>query len=143
MISGTSSRDRRDDDLHPGARGHRLQRGLHLREHFRHRHRLERHRHAAGFDPRQVEHLVDQPQQVLAALEHLLDALAMALGQRLLLVALQQLREAEDRVERRAQLVAHRGQELALGGVRGLGQRARLAQLVLARPWLRSRPRWS
>ena len=49
----------------------------------------------------------------------------LALGERRLLVALQQLREAEDGVERRAQLVAHRGQELALGRARGLGEGAR------------------
>src|SRR6185503_14686054 len=83
-------------------------------------------------DARQVEDLVDQVQEVLAALDHVVDALAVPLRQRLALVALQQLGKAENRVERRAQLVAHRRQELALGRVRGLGGVVGATQLVLA-----------
>ena len=62
--------------------------------------------------------------------EDLVDALLVALGERLLLVALEQLREPQDGVERRAELVAHRRQELALGGARRFRRGARLAQLL-------------
>ena len=46
-------------------------------------------------------------------------------------VALQQLGVADDAVERRPQLVAHVGEELALGPRRGFGRLLRLPQLVL------------
>src|SRR5205814_10635810 len=72
----------------------------------------------AGLDLREVEDVVDQRQQVLPAL---LDGRqAAGLLGREVAVPLQQLRIAEDRVERRAQLVAHAGQELALRAA-GLG----------------------
>ena len=48
----------------------------------------------------------------------MVDAVGRAGGQRL---QLQQLAEAQDRVERRAQLVAHARQEVALGAVGPLG----------------------
>ena len=47
-------------------------------------------------------------------------------------IALQQLRIADHAVERRAQLVAHVGQELALGARRRFGGVLRPAQLVVA-----------
>ena len=53
-------------------------------------------------------------------------ALPLAQGIRELLA--EQLGEAEDRVERRPQLVAHAREELALGLRRVLGGRARLAR---------------
>ena len=59
-------------------------------------------------------------EQVAPALEDVLDALALLAAASS--VELEQLREAEDGVQRRAQLVAHAGQELALGPVRPLGQ---------------------
>ena len=43
----------------------------------------------------------------------------------------QQLGESQDAVHRRADLVAHRRQELALGAVAGFGRLFRLPQLVL------------
>ena len=46
-------------------------------------------------------------------------------------VALQELRVTDDAVERRAQLVAHIGEELALGARRGFGRFLRQPQLVL------------
>ena len=48
------------------------------------------------------------------------------------LVELEQLREAEDRVHRRAQLVADAGEELALRAVRALGLLLRAAQVARA-----------
>ena len=50
--------------------------------------------------------------------QDVVDALGLLLGQ---VVELEQLPEPEDRVERGTQLVAHAGQELALGGVRPVG----------------------
>ena len=94
-------------------------------------HRLERHRQPARLDPRDVEHLVDQRQQVAAGPEDVLDALALV---GVAAAHLEDLAEAEDGVQGRAQLVAHPRQELALGAVGGLGARPRRAG---ARP-----PRW-
>ena len=74
-----------------------------------------------GLDLRQVENVVDQLEQVLAAGADRADVVA-ALGLVAVVgVADEQLGEAEDAVERRANLVAHVGQELALGAVGGLG----------------------
>ncbi len=57
---------------------------------------------------------------MLAPIEDLGDALGVPRRERLLLVALQELREAEDRVERRAELVAHRREEIDFRRVRDL-----------------------
>ena len=54
-------------------------------------HRLHRQRQVPGFDARDVEHFVDQRQQVLAAAQDLRDALLPIVGQ---IVELEQLREA-------------------------------------------------
>ena len=78
----------------------------------------------ARLDPRDVEHLVDQLEQVVAGAQDALHA-----GARLGIepLELEQLPEPEDRVERGAQLVAHAREELALGVVRPLSLLARLA----------------
>ena len=95
--------------------------------------RLLREREPPGLDARDVEDLVDQLQQVPAALEDLLHALAVgsAVG-----LHLEELPEAEDRVERRPQLVAHAREELTLrlvGAVRlGLGLRELVGALAHA-----------
>ena len=80
-------------------------------------HRLHRQRQVPRLDARDVEHLVDQRQQVRAAAQDLRDALLAIVGQ---IVELEQLGEAEDRVERRPQVVAHVRQERALRAVRAL-----------------------
>src|SRR5512135_2111176 len=67
---------------------------------------------------------------MLAALQDLIDALAMARRKRLLLVALEELREPQDGIERRAELVAHRGQKFALRGASRLGGALRFAELA-------------
>src|ERR1700694_3353040 len=53
------------------------------------------------------------------------------------LVHLEELREAEDRGERRAQFVAHLGEGVGLGAVRSFGLRPSSADLVLRRLALR------
>ncbi|MGA2927413.1 MAG: hypothetical protein ABSG43_15740 [Solirubrobacteraceae bacterium] len=90
------------------------------------RDRLNGDRHLAGLDPGEVEHLVDQREQLVAGLEDLSDVLALARRESFYL---QHLAKADDRVQRRAQLVAHPCQELALGAVRALRPRGRLEQL--------------
>ena len=60
-------------------------------------------------DPGDVEHLVDQLEEVGAALDDLPDALLLGRRQ---VAHLEHLGEPENRVERRAQLVADARQEL-------------------------------
>src|SRR5439155_6133596 len=77
----------------------------------------DRERDAARLDPRDVQHLVDEIQQVAPTLQDLLDALALFLVEG---AEIKELAEAEDGVERCTELVAHPRQELALGAVRPL-----------------------
>ena len=81
-------------------------------------HRFEVELHVAGLDAGDVEHLVDEVEQVPAPLEDLFDAGALRGRQ---VFEVEQLAEAQDGVERRAQLMAHAGKELALGAVRLFG----------------------
>jgi hypothetical protein len=94
-------------------------------------HRLDGELLPPGLDAGDVEHLVDQRQQVLAGRQDVLHRLVPA---RLELGALQQLGEAQDAVQRRAQLVAHAAQELALGDVRALGLLAGRVRLGVGLP---------
>ncbi len=69
----------------------------------------------ARLDLAEVEHVVDKAEQMAAAGVDVLQALLLLLGAHLARqVVLEDLAEAEDGVERRTQLVAHVGQELAL-----------------------------
>ena len=77
----------------------------------------------AGPDARQVEQIVDQIEQVAAAARYCSQRLpAIRVGQRPLA---HELSVSEDCVQRRAQLVAHVGEELILGAARGFFLRAR------------------
>src|SRR5512144_214004 len=82
------------------------------------------------FDLRKIEDAVDQPQQVLAGSLDLLQIadghIVAAIGR----VLDQDLAVADDGVERRAQLVAHIGEESRLRARGGLGFGARLLRLV-------------
>ena len=89
---------------------------LHAREHLRQRARLPGDPHLARLQLGQVQDVVDQAQEVVGAATDVADP-------RLLLLAIdigpaQQLGVADDRVHRRAELVAHVGEELALVPVR-------------------------
>ncbi len=79
-------------------------------------------RDRAGFDLGQVEDVVDQPEQVGARVVDGVGELDLLVGQIALGVLGQQLRQDQQAVQRRAQLVAHVGQELGLvlGGQRQL-----------------------
>ena len=83
---------------------------------------LEVEHHASGLDPRHVENVVDDAEQVGAALVDVA-AILLVLGRAELAehARLHDLREADDGVERRAELVADIGQELRLGAVGVLG----------------------
>ena len=66
---------------------------------------------------------------MLAPLHDLFDPLAVTVRQGLFLVALEELRETEDGIERSAKLMAHQREEIALGAAPRLGRQPRLAQL--------------
>ena len=68
----------------------------------------------AALDAGNVEHLVDEAQQVPAPFEDVRDLLALAVCWH---IQFQELPEAQNRVERRAQFMAHAREELALGAV--------------------------
>src|SRR5207244_13648795 len=87
--------------------------------------RLDRDRAAvrlrlAPLKVRDVKQVIDQRQQVLSVLGNDVHVLTLVTGQNPAVTFKQQLREAEDRVQRRSQLVAHVGEELALVLVRAL-----------------------
>ena len=98
--------------------------------HLGQRHRLVGQRELARLDEGQVQHFVDQLQQVPAGLEDLLDV-ALLRRRRRRRARLQQLREPQDGVERRAQLVAHAGEEIRFGVIGLLGGGHGLFQLGL------------
>src|SRR5205823_13543979 len=82
-------------------------------------------------DLRQIEDVVDQPEQEAAGALDLLqvaDAVLVALG---FGVLLEKLAVADDRIERRAQLVAHVGEEGRFGTAHCLRLVARRAQRLL------------
>ena len=80
----------------------------------------------AGFDLGEIEHLVDEAEQVLAGAVHALERLGGFFRAEARRVGDHHLGQADDGVERRAQLVAHAGDEL---------------RLVLARPHVLDRDR--
>ena len=74
---------------------------------------------------RQVENVVDQAQQVATAGQDVPEEIALLAAHPAHFSVMEQLREAEDGVQRRAQLVRHVGEELRLVGA-GPGQLLRL-----------------
>ena len=77
----------------------------------------------AGFDLREIEDVVDDAQQRLGRDVDLPNVVLLARGEPTLQG---EVRHAEDGVQRRADLVAHVGQEVALGPVRRFRRLARL-----------------
>ena len=71
----------------------------------------------AGFDRGEVDHVVDETQQHIAAAFHDLDVRLLLASERR---QAQQVGHAEDRIERRTHLVAHRRHELGSSRIRGL-----------------------
>ena len=83
---------------------------------------------AAGVDLGVVEHVVDDDEQVMAALFDQIEILPLL---RIEGAGLQQMGEADDRVHRGADLVAHRGKEPAFGLVGRLRPFLGLLELLL------------
>ena len=74
--------------------------------------------HLPGFDLGEIEHIVEQGHQRLAGVENDADLFLLRRGEA---IGLERLRHAENAIERRADLVAHVGEELRLGVGGGLG----------------------
>jgi len=72
---------------------------------------FRRQRQPAGFNPCDVQHLVDQRKQMSAASEDLPSRFQLLRVRR---VHLEQLREAQDGIERRPEIVAHSRKEFTL-----------------------------
>src|SRR5262249_5494734 len=83
--------------------------------------------HPSRFDLGEVENVVDQGQEVLAGGVDVLQVLVLLLVELAEHTLAQNLREADDRVQRRTELVGHVGQELGLV----LAGRFKLSALVL------------
>ena len=81
-----------------------------------------------GFDLRQIENVVDDPEQRLARPDEVLDELRLPLVER---CRREQVGGAEDPVHWRAYLVAHRRQELRFGAVGSLLALHHLPDVVL------------
>ena len=98
--------------------------------------RCDRHLHdaeidATRLDPGQVDHVVDQPQQVAAApLDRRAEVAGPLLGQRPEHRVGDELRGDQDRVERGPQLVRHRAQEIVLRVARPSELRVGLVELL-------------
>jgi len=84
-----------------------------------------------GFELGVIEDVIDDAQQLVRRLQCDVEHLALV---RCELGRLQQVEHRDDAVERRAHLVAHRGEELALGQHRRLGGQLGLGQLALQSP---------
>jgi hypothetical protein len=98
------------DNAHLGGeRTHQLE---HLGYSEGDRNRLGRDRKPPGLDPGIVENLVDQLEEVPSRLHDLAQGVGLTLTE---IVHLQQLAEAEDCIQGGSQLVAHSGEEVALG----------------------------
>ena len=95
-------------------------------------------RHLAGFDLREVEDLVDELQEIVARRVDRLRELHLLGGEVPVAVLRQHLREDEQAVERRPQLVRHVREELGLV----LGDELQLLGLLLEARGSRARPRW-
>src|SRR5437867_1158409 len=80
--------------------------------------RLAVERHLAGFDLREVEDVVDQREQMLAATEDVADEPPLLVGHLAQQPIPEHFREADDGVERRAQLVRHVGEEFRFHAAR-------------------------
>src|SRR5258708_7846613 len=75
--------------------------------------------HPPGLDLREVEHLIDELEQVLAGLADVAQEAVLLVGERPAELLGEKAREPEDGVQRRAQLVAHAREEVTLCTRRG------------------------
>ena len=71
----------------------------------------------SGLDLRQVQHLIDELEQMVARLADLRNEAELLVVERCFIVGFEQLAETENGIHRRSQFVAHARQELGLGPV--------------------------
>ena len=116
--------------------GLRAHAGIQLLEHLAHIQRLQLELHAPGLDLGQVEHVIDQLQQITAGLVHdvgMLDLFGAEVAEGVLF---QLIAEDQNAVERRAQLMGHIGEKfrfIAVGQRQLLGLFAQALLGLLAR----------
>ena len=91
---------------------------------------LEIERHLAGFDLGKIEDVVDQAEQMLAGILDLAQVRHLRFAPGTLGVLEQDLAVTDDRVQGRAQLMAHAGDEVRLRAGRLLARPDRLVQLA-------------
>ena len=102
-------------------------------ERLRQRERRDLELDLPGLDLGQVEDVVDEREQVVPGREDVLDVLVLLLVELAEELLAQHLREADDRVQRRPQLVRHVREELRLVPARGLELAALLVELAQRR----------
>ena len=76
---------------------------------------------SSGLHLGQIKNVVDELEQVASAVEDVVAVFELPLVQIAKSFVGEHFRKADDGIERRAQLVAHVGEELALGEIRGFG----------------------
>ncbi len=111
--------------FHPVGARLTLQLRHHVAQDLVHVHETLAHCHAARFDLGDVQHVVHQRQQVLAVLCDSLQVLQFVRSELAGAVLAHDVGEANYGVKRRAKLMAHAGQEVALGAVGGFCPLAR------------------
>ena len=87
----------------------------------------------AGFDFADVQNLIDQFQEMTSVLKNVADEPVLLLIERAFQLLGKQLRETDDGVQRRAQFVAHAGQEFILEVIRLLNLKVTCFQLLIFR----------
>ena len=111
--------------------GHeRLDRGRHIAGGLRDVDRLEVDGHPSRLDFRKIENVIDQLKQVLGRGKDLLQVGLHPFVPRILRLLEQHFAVADDRIHRRAQFMAHVGQESTFGFARLLRQGARLFRIL-------------
>jgi hypothetical protein len=110
-------------------RRHRFDRLGHVLDQGGQRERFEVKLHSPRLDLRQVEDVVDQGKQVAGGAQHPIERLDFVLALEIAGVLHQHLGNADDGVERRAQLVRHVGEEARFGSVGFVGSIARGSEL--------------
>ena len=108
-------------------------RGEHRREQRPDRERLRPELDASCLDLCEIEHVVDQREEVISGVADISQIALLAVGGRGRELLLEQVGKADDRVERCAQLVAHVREELGLVPVGGVGLLLRGASGLLGR----------
>ncbi len=120
-----------DLDIDPAQRRHALHHRADSADHLAKQDRLRMNLHASGFDLGEVEDVVDDAEEIFARRVNVVQKPAVPRIEIAGDVGDEDLRESDDGVERRAQLVTRRRQEDALRAIRFLGLRERLLRELL------------